>query len=155
MFERSAIQAKITLISDHNRSTMDTGDDDYSGHSKKLAGGFLTPNAWTLTDSWKLWEQVALVSYPEPNRFGNPFQFPLTSVLPSLVGKSDPVILFASHPTTELPSAESSFKSRMLFSFLLSHVRITPPPPWSSPITLSRNWSPTRSLSFLLVYVIS
>lgn len=27
----SAIRTKITLISDHNRSTMDTGDDDWPG----------------------------------------------------------------------------------------------------------------------------
>lgn len=83
----SAIQVKITLISDHNRSTMDIGDDDYpgfSGHSKKLAGGFLTPDGRTLTDSWKLREQVALVSCPrsKPNRFESPRPapaFPLTS----------------------------------------------------------------------------
>lgn len=120
---------------------MDTGDDDYpgSGYSKKLAGGFLTPNARTLTDSWKLREQVALVSCPrsEPYRFGNPL--PISSHLCPFrlwgeggggLGKSrpGPVILFASHPTTELPGVESSFKSRMLFSSLLSYERTVPGP---------------------------
>lgn len=58
---------------------MDTGDDDCpgQGHSKKLASGFLSPAGRTLTDSWKLREQVAFESFSESDRFNNPFPAPL------------------------------------------------------------------------------
>ncbi|KYN28202.1 hypothetical protein ALC57_02262 [Trachymyrmex cornetzi] len=67
-------QRTSTLPCDKKEKTVSAGDSRAArgtvaeGHSKKLAGGFLTPNARTLTDSWKLWEQVALVSCLEPNR---------------------------------------------------------------------------------------
>ncbi|EFN86151.1 hypothetical protein EAI_13623 [Harpegnathos saltator] len=62
------------------------------GHSKKLAGGFLTPVARTLTDSWKLWEQVALVSWheanqTEPNRSDEPTVPSPSRLSPRVLGR--------------------------------------------------------------------